>query len=64
MTDSSDNLIFMMGKFEAIFPTDRMYATNHMWPLQGVAGSSARCGFTAYSVRLLQDVYFLSRQVL
>ncbi|QEG20602.1 glycine cleavage system protein H [Mariniblastus fucicola] len=58
MTDSSDNLIFMMGEFEASFPTDRMYASNHMWALPG-DGDVFRFGFTAYSVRLLQDVYFL-----
>ena len=59
MTDSSDNLIFMMGEFEASFPTDRLYATNHMWALPDPDGTSVRFGFTAYSVRLLQDVYFL-----
>lgn len=53
----SDSLTFMMGEFEAEFPTDRRYATNHMW---GQAeGSNVRFGFTAYAVRLLQDVYFL-----
>ncbi len=59
MTDSSENLTFMMGEFEATFPTDRMYATNHMWALPSSDGNSVRFGFTAYSVRLLQDVYFL-----
>jgi len=53
-----DNLIFMMGEFEASFPTDRMYADNHMWALPG-EDNRVRFGFTAYSVRLLQDVYFL-----
>lgn len=50
-------LVFMMGEFEAEFPTDRKYATNHMWaaPIDG----GYRFGFTAYAVRLLQDVYFL-----
>ncbi len=62
-------LKFMMGEFEAEFPTDRMYAPNHMWGVQcglrnaqcgtdGIA-SLIRFGFTAYAVRLLQDVYFL-----
>jgi glycine cleavage system H protein len=52
-----DERIFMMGEFEARFPSDRHYARNHMWALQheGVW----RFGFTAYAVRLLQDVYFL-----
>ena len=54
----SDQLIFMMGEFEAVFPTDRLYVDNHMWALPGEDGS-VRFGFTAYSVRLLQDVYFL-----
>ncbi len=50
-------LSFMMGKFEATFPTDRLYTENHLW-VQSAAGGF-RVGFTAYSVRLLQDVYFL-----
>lgn len=53
----SENLTFMMGKFEASFPTDRQYSDNHLWlqPHDDVY----RVGLTAYSVRLLQDVYFL-----
>lgn len=53
-----------MGKFEARIPTDRVYADNHLW-LQPIADApdgavpQYRVGFTAYSVRLLQDVYFL-----
>ena len=50
-------LTFMMGEFEAEFPTDRLYASNHMWGLD--QDDSIRFGFTAYAVRLLQDVYFL-----
>jgi glycine cleavage system H protein len=46
-----------MGKFEAEFPTDRQYARNHMWAQR--QGDVIRFGFTAYAVRLLQDVYFL-----
>jgi len=53
----SDPLVFMMGKFRAEFPVDRMYAKNHMWALD--EGDHHRFGFTAYAVRLLQDVYFL-----
>jgi glycine cleavage system H protein len=53
----ADELTFMMGKFEASFPVDRWYAENHLW-LQEAAGGF-RVGLTAYSVRLLQDVYFL-----
>ena len=53
----SGELVFLMGRHEAHFPTDRLYAKNHLWaqPRNGVY----RCGFTAYAVRLLQDVYFL-----
>jgi glycine cleavage system H protein len=53
----SGDLLFMMGQFEAHFPTDRLYAKNHMWGLRG--DSAIRFGFTAYAVRLLQDIYFL-----
>lgn len=53
----SDNLVFMMGKFEATFPTDREYSDNHLWLKPD--GAVYRVGLTAYSVRLLQDVYFL-----
>ena len=50
-------LHFMMGEFEAEFPADRRYAKNHMWASE--SGERIRFGFTAYAVRLLQDVYFL-----
>lgn len=53
----SDKLTFMMGKFEANFPTDRMYSDNHLWLQQHE--DVYHVGLTAYSVRLLQDVYFL-----
>lgn len=57
----SDDLIFMMGKYEARIPADRRYAPNHLW-LKTLADDQKpvyRVGFTAYSVRMLQDVYFL-----
>jgi glycine cleavage system H protein len=63
----SDELTFMMGQFAAKLPTDRLYARNHMWA-QALGEPEAlapgvtqhiRFGFTAYAVRLLQDVYFL-----
>ncbi len=57
----SESLVFMMGEFEARFPTDRLYATNHMWAQP--RGDVHRFGFTAYAVRLLQDVYFLEWEV-
>ena len=53
----SDSVVFMMGEFEAVFPTDRQYARNHMWAKR--QGDLWRFGFSAYAVRLLQDVYFL-----
>lgn len=58
---SDDSLVFMMGKFEAKFPTDRQYAKNHTWASRSEQGY--RFGFTAYAVRLLQDVYFLEWNV-
>ena len=55
------DLVFMMGEFEARFPIDREYCTNHMWAQR--LGDVTRFGFTAYAVRLLQDVYFLEWDV-
>jgi glycine cleavage system H protein len=57
----SDELVFWMGNYEARFPVDRLYARNHMWALP--RGEELRFGFTAYAVRLLQDVYFLEWEV-
>ena len=53
----AEDLVFMMGKFEARIPSDRYYSENHLWlePCE----KHFRVGFTSYSVRLLQDVYFL-----
>lgn len=53
----ADHLTFMMGEFAAEFPEDCRYAENHMWARPGE--QRIRFGFTAYAVRLLQDVYFL-----
>jgi glycine cleavage system H protein len=53
----SEPLVFLMGNFAAEFPVDRQYAKNHMWGQQ--IGDVWRFGFSAYAVRLLQDVYFL-----
>jgi glycine cleavage system H protein len=55
-----EDLTFMMGKFPARLPCDRRYARNHMWCSPG---DQMRFGFTAYAVRLMQDVYFLDWQV-
>ena len=61
-TTLSDERVFMMGQFEARFPVDRLYAKNHMWALKQ-DDNGFRFGFTAYAVRLLQDVYFLEWSV-
>jgi glycine cleavage system H protein len=63
----SETFTFAMGEFVAEFPTDYLYAKNHMWalPLDASAATSKtqtlryHFGLTAYAVRLLQDVYFL-----
>ena len=52
----SRELTFMMGKFQARFPADRRYTTNHQWAAE--ADGALRFGFTDYAVRLLRDVYF------
>lgn len=57
----SDQLTFLMGQYEARFPTDRFYVRTHMWFQE--SNSAYRVGFTAYVTRLLQDVYFLYWQV-
>ncbi len=61
----AESFTFAMGDFDAEFPTDYLYAKNHMWALPTSAPENAgaptryRFGLTAYAVRLLQDVYFL-----
>lgn len=57
-TGDPSDLRFLMGKHEARIPLDRRYCRNHMWA-SGVDGGRLRFGFSAYAVRLLQDVYFL-----
>jgi glycine cleavage system H protein len=47
-----------MGKYEAKIPQDRFYSKHHMWMKRDQG--SVRIGFTTYSVRMLQDVYFLA----
>lgn len=58
----TEPLHFMMGQYKAVIPTDRMYSARHMW-LQKQPSGVLQVGFTAYSVRLLQDVYFLEWSV-
>jgi glycine cleavage system H protein len=52
---------FLMGKYPALLPDDRRYASNHMWCRE--EAGRWRFGFTSYAVRLMQDVYFLDWQV-
>lgn len=54
----ADDRVFLMGKYEARLPADRAYSRNHLW-LQPDEAGGFRVGFTAYSVKLLNDVYFL-----
>lgn len=54
----ADDLYFMMGQFRADIPVDRLYSARHLW-LQPQHDDVYRVGLTAWSVRLLQDVYFL-----
>jgi len=51
-------LTFLMGKFAATLPADLRYCRNHLWCRPGDDGVH-RFGFTAYAIRLMQDVYFL-----
>ncbi|MEZ6048432.1 MAG: glycine cleavage system protein H [Planctomycetaceae bacterium] len=60
--NADDPLVFMMGNYEAVIPQDRSYSSNHLW-LQEQDSGLYRVGFTSYSVRLLQDVYFLEWRV-
>jgi glycine cleavage system H protein len=57
----ADDLTFHMGNFPALLLGDLRYCRNHMWcrPVDG----RLRFGFTAYAVRLMQDVYFLDWSV-
>lgn len=60
-----DDLTFHMGKFPALLPGELLYARNHMWcrPTTDDASPRLRFGFTAYAIRLMQDVYFLDWHV-
>jgi len=49
---------FPMGKHPAPLPGELRYCKNHMWCRPGAEGVHT-FGFTAYAVRLMQDVYFL-----
>lgn len=58
----SESKHFMMGEFRADLPDDRLYSKRHLW-LKPVAENRYQVGLTSYSVRLLQDVYFLAWNV-
>lgn len=55
----TDSLHFMMGEYRADIPDDRLYCKRHMWLQPTDEDSVYKVGLTSYSVRLLQDVYFL-----
>jgi glycine cleavage system H protein len=62
----AEEIIFLMGKYEARIPRDRLYTRSHMWFLAAVlpnVTNEYKVGFTAFAVRLLQDVYFLDWSV-
>jgi len=52
----------MMGKHAAQLPGEFRYCKNHMWCRPG-QHDIHRFGFTAYAVRLMQDVYFLEWRI-
>lgn len=58
----SESLTFMMGKHPALLPGELLYCRNHMWCRPGADGTHA-FGFSAYAVRLMQDVYFLEWRI-
>lgn len=53
---------FLMGKHPAALPGDLLYCKNHMW-CRPDPGGTHRFGFSAYAVRLMQDVYFLEWRI-
>lgn len=57
-----ESLTFLMGKHPAPLPGDLLYCKNHMWCRPGADGVHT-FGFTAYAVRLMQDVYFLEWRI-
>ena len=51
----TEPLQFMMGQFKAPIPQDRFYSPRHLW-LKEITPGRYHVGFTAYSLRLLQDI--------
>jgi glycine cleavage system H protein len=57
-----DPRVFLMGKHPAALPGELRYCKNHMWCRPGTDGVHT-FGFSAYAVRLMQDVYFLEWRI-
>lgn len=57
-----DLLTFLMGTHPAVLPGELLYCKNHMWCRPGADGVHT-FGFSAYAVRLMQDVYFLEWRI-
>lgn len=57
----SEPIQFMMGKYAAVLQPGLRYYRTHFW--SKACGDVHRFGFTAYAIRLMQDVYFLEWQV-
>lgn len=57
-----ESFTFLMGKHPALLPGELRYCKNHMWCRPGADGLHA-FGFSAYAVRLMQDVYFLEWRI-
>lgn len=53
---------FLMGKHPAELPGELRYCKNHMW-CRVAADGTHTFGFSAYAVRLMQDVYFLEWRI-
>ena len=58
----SESCTFLMGKHPAPLPGELRYCKNHMWCRPGADGVHT-FGFSAYAVRLMQDVYFLEWRI-
>lgn len=57
-----DARTFLMGKHPAELPGELRYCKNHMWCRAEPDGTHT-FGFSAYAVRLMQDVYFIEWRI-
>jgi glycine cleavage system H protein len=57
-----ESFTFLMGNHPAELPGELLYCKNHMWCRPGPGGLHT-FGFSAYAVRLMQDVYFLEWRI-